>query len=218
MEKDTIFHHLVSQNFHEKSKCVLITGRGVPDVFTRIMLRKYSDLLSVPIYALMDGSPSGAQIFRTYCFGSNEKVHENLFLPAQGLGLFVRVVCLDNRSALTNNDQNTLFLKMKYIDRIVGLRENLVFMDETKSKAHIEMMIRQQSQEFYILKSVHAAKNRRKVLEIEFLVHTMIYMIGRISTQRNNRTQNEREMGSLVFSFLLGLHMRKGYPIYSEGG
>ena len=38
VEKDTIFHHLVSQNFHEKSKCVLIIGRGVPDVFTRIML------------------------------------------------------------------------------------------------------------------------------------------------------------------------------------
>jgi len=91
VEKDTIFHHLVSQNFHEKSKCVLITGRGVPDVFTRIMLWKYNDLLSVLIYALMDGSPSGAQIFRTYCFGSNEKVHANLFLLVQGLGLFVRV-------------------------------------------------------------------------------------------------------------------------------
>ncbi|CAD6340937.1 unnamed protein product [Miscanthus lutarioriparius] len=171
VEKDTIFQYLASRNFHKKNNCVLITG-GVPDVYTRILLRKYNDLLSVPIYALMDGNPSGAQIFSTYCFGSNEKAHENLFLTVQGLdfiGLFVRDILPENRSALTEDDQDTLssLLKTKYIDRIEGLRSNLVFMDETKSKADIEMMMRQQSLESYILKSVQAAKNRRKVQPIK---------------------------------------------------
>lgn len=43
IEKETIFHHLVSKLFHEKQECILVTGKGEPDVATRILLRKLKD-------------------------------------------------------------------------------------------------------------------------------------------------------------------------------
>ncbi|KAM0889548.1 hypothetical protein ACQ4PT_027626 [Festuca glaucescens] len=93
LEKDTIFHYLVGMSFPESESCILVCGKGHPDVATRILLRKLKDHFpkEIPFYCLVDCNPSGSIIYSTYCFGSEERSHDNIFLTVpelQFLGLF----------------------------------------------------------------------------------------------------------------------------------
>ena len=51
--------------------CILITGRGYPDVATRCFLKHLSDSFgALPVYALVDCNPDGLQILAQYKVGS----------------------------------------------------------------------------------------------------------------------------------------------------
>lgn len=75
------------QNFHKTNKCVLITGKGYPDVGTRELVRLIADQSNskvfvffrfftvitrnvVPIFVLADCDPYGLDIVCVYAFGS----------------------------------------------------------------------------------------------------------------------------------------------------
>ncbi|XP_053106790.1 meiotic recombination protein SPO11 isoform X2 [Hemicordylus capensis] len=92
VEKDATFQRLVDDNFCSKmSPCILITGKGVPDVNTRLLVRKLWDMCHVPIFALMDADPHGIEIMCIYKYGSVSMSFEahRLTVPAiRWLGLF----------------------------------------------------------------------------------------------------------------------------------
>ncbi|KAL9979927.1 hypothetical protein ACROYT_G008447 [Oculina patagonica] len=50
--------------------CIVITGKGFPDVNTRMMVRRLWCTLQIPILALMDADPHGIEILSVYKFGS----------------------------------------------------------------------------------------------------------------------------------------------------
>ncbi|WJX17095.1 endodeoxyribonuclease [Trifolium repens] len=50
---------LTEDEFHKKYECIIITGRGQPDVLTRQFLRKLSVEYKLTVLALMDCNPSG---------------------------------------------------------------------------------------------------------------------------------------------------------------
>ncbi|CAM6019779.1 unnamed protein product [Sphagnum balticum] len=72
VEKETgkFFQRLVNDKFCGKNRCILLTGKGYPDVATRSFLRRLTDELHLPVYALMDGDPYGLDILSVYRFGS----------------------------------------------------------------------------------------------------------------------------------------------------
>ncbi|KAH8975916.1 hypothetical protein BDL97_01G185400 [Sphagnum fallax] len=70
VEKETVFQRLVNDKFCGKNRCILLTGKGYPDVATRSFLRRLTDELHLPVYALMDGDPYGLDILSVYRFGS----------------------------------------------------------------------------------------------------------------------------------------------------
>ncbi len=47
----------------------LLQGKGVPDVNTRLMLRKLHDILRVAVFALVDGDPHGKILVLVFSFG-----------------------------------------------------------------------------------------------------------------------------------------------------
>ncbi|GCB64386.1 hypothetical protein scyTo_0009803 [Scyliorhinus torazame] len=64
MEKDATFQRLLDDDFCTNLfPCIIVTGKGVPDLNTRLMVRKLWDMLHIPVFALMDADPHG-----NYCF------------------------------------------------------------------------------------------------------------------------------------------------------
>lgn len=43
VEKDTLFHYPADNKFHKKHSCILVTGKGEVDVYTRMLVRKLKD-------------------------------------------------------------------------------------------------------------------------------------------------------------------------------
>ncbi|KAL2103642.1 hypothetical protein ACEWY4_000510 [Coilia grayii] len=85
IEKDATFQRLLDDDFCTKlSPCIMITGKGIPDVNSRLMVRKLWDTLHVPIFALVDGDPHGIEIMCIYKYGSVSMSFEahNLTVPS----------------------------------------------------------------------------------------------------------------------------------------
>ncbi|KAG9474662.1 hypothetical protein GDO78_004785 [Eleutherodactylus coqui] len=60
IEKDATFQRLLDDDFCGKcGPCILITGKGVPDVNTRLFVRKLWDTFQIPIFTLVDADPHG---------------------------------------------------------------------------------------------------------------------------------------------------------------
>ncbi|XP_038974942.1 meiotic recombination protein SPO11-1 isoform X7 [Phoenix dactylifera] len=70
VEKETVFQRLANDQFCERNHCIVITGRGYPDVPTRRFLRHLVEQLHLPVYCLVDSDPYGFDILTTYRFGS----------------------------------------------------------------------------------------------------------------------------------------------------
>uniref|UniRef100_A0A803LQ50 Topoisomerase 6 subunit A/Spo11 TOPRIM domain-containing protein n=1 Tax=Chenopodium quinoa TaxID=63459 RepID=A0A803LQ50_CHEQI len=80
VEKESVFQRLVNDKFCSHNRCIVITGRGYPDVPTRRFLRLLTEKLHVPIYCLVDSDPYGFDILATYRFGSLEMAYDVEFL------------------------------------------------------------------------------------------------------------------------------------------
>lgn len=65
VEKDTVFQNLV-KDCPKAMKCLMVTGKGMPDVATRLFVKFLNDKLEIPVYVLVDSNPHGVQIMCTY--------------------------------------------------------------------------------------------------------------------------------------------------------
>ncbi|XP_056404942.1 meiotic recombination protein SPO11 isoform X2 [Hyla sarda] len=71
IEKDATFQRLLDDDFCGKcGPCILITGKGVPDLNTRLFVRKMWDTFQIPIFTLVDADPHGIEIMCIYKYGS----------------------------------------------------------------------------------------------------------------------------------------------------
>ncbi|XP_052449207.1 meiotic recombination protein SPO11 isoform X3 [Carassius gibelio] len=77
VEKDATFQRLLDDAFCTRlSPCIIITGKGVPDVNSRLMVRKLWDTLNIPVFALVDADPYGIEIMCIYKYGSRSLAFE----------------------------------------------------------------------------------------------------------------------------------------------
>lgn len=91
VEKETVFQRLANDNFCDRNHCIVITGRGYPDVPTRRFLRYLVDQLQLPAYCLVDSDPYGFDILTTYKFGSMTMAYDAKLMRVaeiQWLGVF----------------------------------------------------------------------------------------------------------------------------------
>lgn len=70
VEKDGIFNRLSEDRFFDRLPCVLVTGKGYPDLATRTFVKKLSVLLNIPVLGLCDCNPYGLSVLLTYKLGS----------------------------------------------------------------------------------------------------------------------------------------------------
>lgn len=60
-------------------------SKGFPDVNTRLFLRKLTDHLNLPVYALVDADPYGIEIMCVYRYGSLVRKSTNKLVPTAHL-------------------------------------------------------------------------------------------------------------------------------------
>ncbi|PRP82938.1 hypothetical protein PROFUN_06715 [Planoprotostelium fungivorum] len=76
IEKDATFIKMVSEGVHETCGCILVTGKGFPDVSTRLFLKRMEQM-NLPIFGIMDFDPSGIQIMTVYSGGSRKMSYDS---------------------------------------------------------------------------------------------------------------------------------------------
>uniref|UniRef100_A0A7S1KQM8 DNA topoisomerase (ATP-hydrolyzing) n=1 Tax=Percolomonas cosmopolitus TaxID=63605 RepID=A0A7S1KQM8_9EUKA len=77
VEKDAVFSRLVQLGYAQKAKCLLVTGKGYPDVATRLFLSRIArENPHLPVLCLVDGDPHGIDIFLIYKYGSAAMRHQ----------------------------------------------------------------------------------------------------------------------------------------------
>ena len=85
VEKEAAYMRLAEDRFYQKYPCIIITGKGQPDVATRLFLRKIKDQLKIPVLALVDSDPYGLKILTVYCSGSKQMSYDSGHLTTQDI-------------------------------------------------------------------------------------------------------------------------------------
>ncbi|PRW59963.1 Meiotic recombination SPO11-2 [Chlorella sorokiniana] len=73
IEKDAVFQRLLQQRFFDTAPCILVTGKGVPDLASRrvaFLSCLSSAFPNLPLVGLVDWNPAGCNILCIYRFGS----------------------------------------------------------------------------------------------------------------------------------------------------
>ena len=66
VEKDCIFHRLAQDGLPQKSRCAMVTGKGMPDLAARAMTWRLATRFKCPVLALTDCNPSGMNVALAY--------------------------------------------------------------------------------------------------------------------------------------------------------
>jgi meiotic recombination protein SPO11 len=150
VEKDAAFMRLAEDRFYNKYPCVIITGKGQPDVSTRLFLSKLQGTLNLPVLGLVDSDPYGLKILSVYMSGSKNMSYDSANLTTQNVHwLGVRPSDLDKysipdecRLPMTDKDIETgrHLLKEAFITKNQEWVKELEIMMRTKEKAEIQSL------------------------------------------------------------------------------
>jgi meiotic recombination protein SPO11 len=89
IEKEGIFLHLLAARIFEKFPCILVTGKGYPDIATRALVWSLHKELHLPVVGLCDYNPYGIHVLGTYYFSNRSGIDggSRYSVPIQWLGL-----------------------------------------------------------------------------------------------------------------------------------
>lgn len=156
IEKDTVFRRLVQEQFAERHRCILITGRGMPDLGTRQFLAvlgaKFDRMLML---CVCDADLYGLRIFLQFKYGSARSLFECVTLTQlKWIGLSVLDILSLHLEQHTQrlNDRDVkmidhlMFRPQIAYDAIVG--HELSLMKQYGFKAELECLLQLQPAAF----------------------------------------------------------------------
>ncbi|MEE8167319.1 MAG: DNA topoisomerase IV subunit A [Candidatus Hydrothermarchaeales archaeon] len=152
VEKDAALIRLIEENFHKRNHCLLITGKGQPDIATRRLIRRLHKEEKLPVYVLTDSDSYGMQICSSYKRGSISLSFESPYLAvpkAHLLGLLPSDldkfdVSKAARLKMTDWDIKKAenMLEYPWIKNNRKWRSELQLMVERKEKAELQALAR----------------------------------------------------------------------------
>uniref|UniRef100_A0A7S4B373 DNA topoisomerase (ATP-hydrolyzing) n=1 Tax=Chrysotila carterae TaxID=13221 RepID=A0A7S4B373_CHRCT len=150
IEKDAAFMRLAEDRFYNAYPCVIISGKGQPDVATRLFLNKVRTELNIPVLGLFDADPYGLKILSVYMKGSKNMSYDSLNLTTPDIKwLGVRPSDLDKyriplqcRLEMTEHDIRTgkELLNEDFVKANPEWHAELQIMVSTKVKAEIQAL------------------------------------------------------------------------------
>ncbi|KAK7814215.1 hypothetical protein U0070_000531, partial [Myodes glareolus] len=146
VEKDATFQRLLDDNFCSRvSPCIMVTGKGIPDLNTRLLVKKLWDTFHLPVFTLVDADPHGIEIMCIYKYGSMSMSFEahSLTVPAiRWLGLLPsdikRISCDLSMPALLSVPTPVLCLTASVCLSVII--SEMEMMAESKMKAEIQAL------------------------------------------------------------------------------
>ena len=90
VEKEGIYRRLAQDRFFDNWPCILVTGKGFPDLATRAFVHALHTTLQLPVWGLADGNPYGVLVLHTYARGSMKRGldgGDRYSVPIQWVGL-----------------------------------------------------------------------------------------------------------------------------------
>ncbi|KAG1662949.1 hypothetical protein FOA52_006702 [Chlamydomonas sp. UWO 241] len=148
IEKDAIFQALTQDRIFDTLPCVLVTGKGQPDLATRFFCNKLVESFpSIKVLGLVDWNPAGVSILKTFKFGSSASLEGSRFtLPSlKWLGLRSDMLAGDDHAKLTALTARDDRLMPGLLSTLSTLgepewRHEVQEMMAHKAKAEIEML------------------------------------------------------------------------------
>ncbi|EDQ87716.1 uncharacterized protein MONBRDRAFT_37903 [Monosiga brevicollis MX1] len=150
VEKEAAFMRLAEDRFYQRYPCVIVTGKGQPDVGTRQFVRAVKDALNVPILGLFDSDPYGLKILSVYMSSSKNMSYDSASLTCPDIKwLGLRPTDLDRykipeqcRLPMTAEDIETgrRLLQADFITKNEAWVKELRLMLDTKVKAEIQAL------------------------------------------------------------------------------
>lgn len=151
VEKEAIFHELVSSGVHQRLRCAIITGKGFPCLGTRAFVRRMHEAFPrMPIFGVADWNPSGLAIMLLFAHGSAREPEAYLYaVPSITIvGMLKRDI--QNLGAALTRGMQTLSdadrarcatLKEMYAtSAAVDIAAEVDFMLQTNSKLELEAL------------------------------------------------------------------------------
>ena len=90
IEKEGVYNRLSEDRLYERYPCILVTGKGFPDLATRSLVHTLHHELDLPVYGIADCNPYGMLVLQTYQYGSLSRGVDGgsrYSVPIQWLGL-----------------------------------------------------------------------------------------------------------------------------------
>lgn len=150
IEKDAAFMRLAEDRFYNTFPCVIISGKGQPDVATRLFLNKVRTSLNIPILGLFDADPYGLKILSVYMKGSKNMSYDAINLTTPDIKwLGVRPSDLEKynipaqcRLEMSEHDVKTgkELLQEEFIQSNPAWHKELEMMVKSKVKAEIQAL------------------------------------------------------------------------------
>jgi len=153
IEKEAIYTRLCEDKFFDRCPCIIITGKGFPDLATRACVAILHRGLDIPCYGVCDLNPYGVGVLKTYFKGSVSlgKEADMYRVPINWLGLRPSQVAelgddLPEQvfQALTDNDEKQLSSLMseccEFMDLHEDRRAELYDMQENGYKLELESL------------------------------------------------------------------------------
>ena len=151
VEKDATYQRLIDDNILEKLQPIItITGKGFPDLNTRLMIKKLWENLEIPVLALVDADPHGIEIMCVYRFGSISQSYdaENLTISSmRWIGVLpsdLERLSIDNevQIPLTEQDKKKIshLLDRPYVKAHPSIQQELLVMLNNGHKAEMQAL------------------------------------------------------------------------------
>lgn len=90
IEKEGVFNRLSEERLYDRFPCIMVTGKGFPDLCTRALVKTLHDELDLPVVGLCDMNPYGISVLSVYfCAGDRMGVDGNYrySVPIEWMGL-----------------------------------------------------------------------------------------------------------------------------------
>ena len=68
IESESVYTRLVEESFWTRYPCILVTGKGFPDLATRSWVQYLQQQLGLPAYGICDCNPYGVSVLQTYTY------------------------------------------------------------------------------------------------------------------------------------------------------
>ncbi|KAL3776473.1 hypothetical protein ACHAWO_007553 [Cyclotella atomus] len=90
IEKEGVYNRLAEERIFDKFPCILITGKGFPDLATRALVQSLHREFDLPVVGICDSNPFGISVLSIYhCAGDRMGVDGNMkySVPIRWIGL-----------------------------------------------------------------------------------------------------------------------------------